>query len=322
MEEFHVIEDELGRKFKTLRLSVTPICNFACEYCVGGLETHTGKTKQYNTKLDTFKKYVYEIHRILNLHKVRLTGGEPLLYHEISQLIRILKEEIGIPHVSLTTNGSRLEKVASALKQSGLDSLNLSLDAIDSAVFYKMSKRNRLDEVIKGLQLSLEAGIQLKLNCTVMRGFNESQILPLLEFSGSRKIPIRYLEFMQMGAYYQNYKSFLVSQDEILSVISHKYKIRELGRKKSSTSYEYETEEGYLFGIIANESSPFCKDCDRLRLDSKGVLYGCLSSNHGFPLEGIENLREVLPSVLQKAIFQKQKERFIGSPITMISVGG
>jgi GTP 3',8-cyclase len=318
-----MIEDSFGRTFKKLRLSLNSICNFACTYCVSEEDiysprkAHTGKS----LSAKEFAVLVSKLHSHLKLEEVRLTGGEPTLYPQLVDLIHLLKE-IGIPKVALTTNGYLLSKLSKDLKRSGLDSMNISLDAIDPGIFYKMSRGKKVEKMLEGVFAARESQIPFKLNATIMKGFNEKEILPLLGFSGKLGVTIRYLELMKMGHLAGKTPENIFTEREILDSISTFYKFQELPRKKSSTANYWITEEGYCFGIIANESSPFCSDCNRLRLDSQGSMYGCLSSNHAFSIREAIHSEIPLEPILYQALLKKQDYKFSGSSLGMMSIGG
>ena len=161
----------------------------------------------------------------------------------------------------------------------------------------------------------------VKINSVIMKGMNDGQILPLLELAMSRDLRIRYLEVMAMGHLHDHSKEYLFTQDEILAAIAGRYNFVPVGRAGSATSRYWRLDSGHFFGIIANESQPFCQDCDRLRLDSQGHIYGCLSSNHPIPLV-IGDSDEVWGKKLREALLQKQAIRFTGSDLSMLQIGG
>jgi cyclic pyranopterin phosphate synthase len=176
--------------------------------------------------------------------------------------------------------------------------------------------------VIDGIDSAVKSGIQVKINSVIMKHVNHDQVLPLLQFALQRNITIRYLELMKMGHLYDKHNSFFFSQDEILNLISQNYSIKSLERKKGATARYWKTQEGQTFGIIANESAPFCKDCSRLRLDSYGNIYGCLSSSNGIKISHIMGKKDELDQSLRNALAQKQDERFTGSETSMKYIGG
>ncbi|HEY8971500.1 MAG TPA: radical SAM protein, partial [Puia sp.] len=269
-----VIQDQYGRTFRTLRVSLLSHCNLGCVYCVAGdSEIKAANITHSSLPVPELLAIIRRLHEQLGLSTIRLTGGEPLLYHGLTDLISGIRE-IGISSIKLTTNGFLLERLAMPMKQAGMRSINVSLDAVDEDIFYKMSRRHAVQRVVQGIDKALEAGLEVKINSVVMRGINEGQILPLLEFAFSRRCRIRLLEVMAMGHMHDQADRYLFSQKEMLMVIAGRYSFEPLGRAGSATASYWQTAEGHQFGIIANETAPFCSDCDRLRLDSSGHIYG------------------------------------------------
>jgi cyclic pyranopterin phosphate synthase len=318
-----VINDKYGRTFRTLRVSLLQHCNLGCVYCVAGEDelkqantSHEGKSLGAEELLAIIRR----LHGQLQLENIRLTGGEPLLYPGLAALVRGIRAA-GIPDIRLTTNGFLLERQAAQLKEAGLEAVNVSIDAVDEEVFFQMSRRHSVDRVIRGIDAALRAGLDVKLNTVVMKGINDSQILPLLGLAFSRGVKLRFLEVMAMGHLYQDSGRFLVSQEEILRVVGTRYRFEPLTRVAAATARYWRTDEGHVFGVIANESEPFCQDCDRLRLDSQGRIYGCLSSNHPIGLE-LQEGEETWTEKLAAALEQKQPLRFTGSDLSMLKIGG
>jgi GTP 3',8-cyclase len=322
-----MIKDQFGRTFKTLRISLTETCNFACTYCVKDNTTSlrapdfSGTSSSKTLTSAEYLEIVRKIHRQVNFDTVRLTGGEPLLSRDINALVEGLKE-MGIPRVKLTTNGFLLKSKALGLKNSGIDSINVSLDAIEESLFYKMTRRKNVAEVIEGIDHSIAIGISVKINSVIMKGVNEHQIIPLLHFAKERNILLRYLELMKMGHLHGSHAASFFSEREILDVIENISKVFPIERKTSSTANYWLTGEMQKFGIIANESSPFCHDCNRLRLDSYGNIYGCLSNNTPVPVMDSIDQKDALEEKLMQALKQKQHIRFAGSSLSMKQIGG
>jgi len=312
-----VISDKYGRSFSTLRVSLLHHCNLGCVYCVSGNdELKQANTSQKNDTLapDRLLAMIGRLHGQLGLKTIRLTGGEPLLYPGLVDLIRGIKA-LGIPKIKLTTNGFLLERLALPLKEAGMQSINVSLDAIDEDVFFAMSRRHSADRIVRGIDAALAAGLNVKMNTVAMKGINDSQLLPLAEFAAVRGLKIRYLEVMAMGHLYAQADRHLLTRDEILEILSSRYTLTPLDREASATARYWQAEGGPVVGIIANESEPFCRDCDRLRLDSSGNIYGCLSSNHPIALR----LEETDAEWGQKL---QQLLRFTGSDLSMLRIGG
>lgn len=316
------VRDPYGRTFKTLRVSLINTCNLGCVYCTFGndeLKENYKSSKEKALSSAELSQSIKHLHQVLNLDTIRFTGGEPLLYKELPELVKSVKSE-GIYNLKITTNGLLLEGLAVKLKDAGITELNVSLDAFDEDIFYKMSRRSGVNRTFSGIDAAIKAGIKVKINSVIMKGLNDSQIIPLLNYAFDRGLTIRFLEIMAMGHLYGNSDKHFFSQEEILSVISRHHTFSRLSRKHSSTANYWQTDEGNTFGIVANESEPFCGDCNRLRLDSYGNIYGCLSSNHPISIKDVND--EELVNRLEQALKQKQALRFAGSELSMMHIGG
>lgn len=310
-------DDFYKRSFKNLRISLTNACNFSCSYCVAEGELNK-KSTIVPLKTAQLVDLTQKLNDILQLQNIRLTGGEPLLFNELPLFIREL-ESLELP-IKLTTNGYLLENFLTKHPNLSLSEINVSLDAIDEDVFFKMAKTKNVTKIIKGIDKATDLGIKVKLNCVVMKGMNESQILPLMQFAHERNITIRFLEVMVMGHLSDGKPHQIVTEREILDEIAKVYTFEKTSRKSAATANYWKTTAGQKFGIIANESSPFCSDCDRLRLDSFGNIFGCLSNANGINI--VDKTETELKDLLQKAMQQKQIEKFKGSTLKMIDIGG
>lgn len=314
------VDDKYGRAFKTLRVSLLSTCNLGCIYCTMGTDEEVAFDHRPQTSASEFINKIAALHGQLGLRTIRLTGGEPLLYRELEAVIKGIRE-LGINDIRMTSNGFLLERHALKLKQAGLRSVNVSLDAMDEDIFFKMTRRNQLQRTLKGIEAAIACGLEVKLNAVIMRGQNHDQILPLLNYAFANNIAIRFLEVMAMGHLYGHAQQYLFTQQDILDMIASQHNFIRMPRKPSSTANYWQTEQGHVFGIIGNESEPFCRDCDRLRLDAEGNIYGCLSNDHPIALNGNENSPE-LQNKLQQAMAQKQSLHFTGSELSMMHIGG
>ncbi len=314
------LNDKFGRQFKTLRVSLLSACNLGCVYCTMGSEEEVIIDKKPQTPASVFLNHIARLHAQLDLQTIRFTGGEPLLYRELPQIVAGVKA-LGIPNIKLTTNAFLLDRIAPALKAAGLQGVNVSLDAMDEASFFRMTRRHQLSRTLKGIETALACGLQVKINSVMMKGKNDDQVLPLLEYAFERNIPIRFLEIMSMGHLFGHGQEYLFSEEEILDVIGTRYNFTKQPRRPSSTANYWQTDEGKVFGIIANDTEPFCQDCNRLRLDAEGNIYGCLSNSHAIALSGNDDEHE-LKNKLQQAMSQKQELHFTGSEMSMMHIGG
>ena len=314
-----VLKDDIGRSFRVLRVSLLDTCNFACTYCVCEDQPIPEKAAKATLSVDELIGLIGHLHQTLDLQTVRLTGGEPLLYPELVGLIAGIRS-LGVRNIKMTTNGFLLARKVEALKRAGLQSINVSLDALDERCFFRMTKRGGVERVIAGITGAKNAGMDVKINTVVMRGENDHELLPLLDFAFRHGLKIRFLELMGMGHLYGTGDGKFFSKQEMLARIAAKYSIRELAKRPGETATYWTTACGRSFGIIANESQPFCFDCNRLRLDINGNIYGCLSSNTPISIADIAT-QQGLEASLGAALAQKQIT-FTGSEMSMLTIGG
>lgn len=313
-----MITDALSRRFKTLRVSVTESCNMACSYCVTG--DHPGNRPRADYR--KLAEMIFVLHARLGFTTLHFTGGEPLIYGDLVKLIATVHQSAPEIALKITTNGWGLSAKAYELAAAGITEVNVSMDAVEEAAFFRMTGVRGPERVVRGMTAASQAGLRVKVNSVIMRGRNEGQVVPLFRFLEQRDIPLRYLELMKMGHLHTDYQDHFVGMQELLAMLREAgVSYTALGRAPSGTACYWVTPGGYHFGIIANETVPFCHDCDRLRLDSQGNLYGCLSVNHPLPLaDGIKDPQK-LTEMLREALFQKQTV-FTGSDLSMRTIGG
>lgn len=323
-----MIVDSKGRKFKKLRVSLTHECNYSCVYCVYDNKPDHAAVNNYSSASYQAKplpssdliEIIRNLHRELKLGAVRLTGGEPLLYPRLVSIITAICD-MGIANIGMTTNGHLLYNKAKMLYSAGLRSVNISLDALSEDTFIQMSRYNGLSRVMKSIDAALDNGLNVKLNTVVVAGRNNHEILPLLHFAMRKGIIIRFLELMPMGPLHERRDAMFFSSSQILEVIQSEYPIEALPGESGATADYWSISGKKAFGIIANDSSPFCNDCNRLRLDSYGNIYGCLSSLIPVPVSPTMT-SDAMRSSLKLALTHKQTTHFVGNNRTMQSIGG
>jgi cyclic pyranopterin phosphate synthase len=283
------VADRRGRRLADLRISVTDRCNFRCTYCMP--REHFGRGHRFLPKRDILS--FEEIERVvgalrrLGLEKVRLTGGEPLLRAELDGLVSRLRVHEGL-EIALTTNGSLLARSADALKRAGVDRLTLSLDALDEAIFRRMTDADySVADVLEGLAAAERAGFRpIKVNCVVRRGVNESEILPLARHFRQSGHIVRFIEYMDVGLTNGWRLDEVVSGDEIVARITSVFPAEPVAPVRPgevARRYRY-SDGGGEFGVITSVTRPFCGDCTRLRLTADGKLHTCLFSAEGHDL--------------------------------------
>jgi len=281
--------DRLGRPLRDLRLSVIDACNFRCGYCMPAdrVPDDHGTSAASRMSFDQIETLVRGFVQV-GVRKLRLTGGEPLLRRNLPELIARLARIPGIEDLALTTNGALLASQARALREAGLRRLTVSLDALDPAVFRAVSgNRGEVATVLEGIAAAEAAGFgRLKINCVVLRGTNDHQVLPLLEhFRGSGHV-VRFIEYMDVGTCNGWDPAQVVRADELRDRIAARWPLRPL-----AAGYTGEVAQRYAFadgggevGFINSVSAPFCGDCHRARVSADGQLYTCLFAGSGHDL--------------------------------------
>jgi len=223
---------------------------------------------------------------------VRITGGEPLVRRNVVSLVREAAALDGLRHLAMTTNGSQLEKLAGPLKDAGLDSLNISLDTLDPDLFRQVTRTGDLNQVLRGLDAAREAGFEkIKLNAVILNGYNEDEVLPLLEFALDRGLDISYIEEMPLGKMEQRDRQLsYCSSDAIKEQISQRYALRQLGEPSGDAGpsrYFSIAGKQSRVGFISPHSNNFCHLCNRVRLTVEGRLLLCLGNEHSADLRQV-----------------------------------
>ncbi len=288
-----VIHDVLQRPLASLRLSVTDRCNLRCRYCM--------PEDEYawlpRTSILTFE----EIERLtgafaeLGVHKVRLTGGEPLLRHDLSTLVTMIARNPLIRDLAMTTNGLLLAKHASALRAAGLERVTVSLDTLRPERMLAFAKSARHADVLEGITAARQAGFaKLKLNAVVIRGFNDDELVDLIEFARGHDAEVRFIEYMDVGGATRWSMDQVVSQREMLEVLARRYgAIEPMAADGRAPAERFRLADGTTFGIIASVTAPFCRTCDRSRITADGTWFLCLYAARGVDLR--EPLRRGVP---------------------------
>jgi cyclic pyranopterin phosphate synthase len=328
-----LLSDKFGRSIHDLRISITDRCNYRCVYC------RTGTNGAIDAVL-AVADYL-RMTRILvglGITKVRLTGGEPLLrkgvvefVRELSNLRTLAGEKLDI---AMTTNGHLLAEIAQPLKESGLNRITVSMDAVDPDRFARITRvPNGFDSVLAGVRASRRAGLEpVKINCVLLRGFNEDQIVPFGMFAREEGVVVRFIEFMPLEEDRVWTPEIVVTLDEILTRMAEYKPLMKISHQQSETARRYVFEDGIgEIGIIAPVSHPFCGHCSRIRITSDGKIRTCLFSIWDHDLHELmrrgasdDKLAEFIVGVVQK----KEERHHIGEPgfvpasRTMVHIGG
>jgi cyclic pyranopterin phosphate synthase len=327
------LHDKFGRAITDLRISVTDRCNYKCVYCRTGNEGALYGDLPFADYLRMARVLVS-----MGVTKIRLTGGEPLLRNGIVQFVRELKQLQSLASssldIALTTNGHLLADLAQPLKDAGLSRVTVSMDAVDPDRFARITRvPNGYDNVLAGIRAARRAGLgPVKVNCVLMRGFNEDQIIPFGMFAREEDVIVRFIEFMPLEEGRTWAPSTVVTLDEILARMSEYLPVAEIPHGRSETARRYRFEDGIgEFGIIAPVSHPFCGHCSRIRITSDGKIRTCLFSTWDHDLQA--QMRrgasdEQLAEFIRGVVMKKEERHHIGEPDfvpasrTMVHIGG
>lgn len=322
-----MIVDRQGRRFRNLRVSLTAACNYACTYCVPD-----GKrlvAAQDELSAEALARGVAWLIEAAGIERLRVTGGEPLVSPKLETFLKTVAG-FGLDDTSLTTNGQLLARKLPLLVETGIRRLNVSLDTLDPQAFRSIARGGDLATVLDGMEQAAAAGMKIKVNMVPLRGQNLDQVVPLLDYCLERGYELRFIELMRMGHLARDNNVFLqqfVGLEQLLQLIGERHEYAQAEAPIDATALRYRIPGRGVFGVIANESVPFCRTCSRLRLSSTGWLHGCLSSsNRHFIGDLLDRPRhQALPALqglLVKALGDKQSVAFSGGATVMKIIGG
>jgi GTP 3',8-cyclase len=328
-----LLTDKFGRAITDLRISVTDRCNYKCVYCRTGNEGALYGDLPFS---DYFR--MARVLAGLGIKKIRITGGEPLLRKGVVDFVRELaqlRDTDGEPlDLAMTTNGDLLAGLAQPLKDAGLTRVTVSMDAVDPERFARITRVPKgYDNVLAGIRAARRAGLwPLKVNCVLMRGFNEDQVVPFGMFAREEEIVVRFIEFMPLEEDRNWSPATVVTLDEILRRMAEYRPLVEIPHQRSETARRYRFDDGIgEIGIIAPVSHPFCGHCSRIRITSDGKIRTCLFSVWDHDLHGQmhrgasdQDLAEFI-----RGVVQRKEERhhigevdFVPASRTMVHIGG
>ena len=276
--------DRFGRPLRSLRVSVTDRCNLRCQYCMPEPEyvwlprENLLTFEEIGTIVDAFTP--------LGVDRVRITGGEPLLRRDLPVLIESLARRHAIADLALTTQGVLLAAQARALHDAGLQRITISLDTLDRSRFRDLTRMDDLDRVLGGIEAAAAAGFRaVKLDTVVIRGANDDELVPLLDYAKRYGAELRFIEYMDVGGATRWRPDAVVSRSEILARLrAHYGEVRAIDERTSAPADRFTLPDGTTFGIISSTTEPFCASCDRSRLTADGVWLLCLYAATGTDL--------------------------------------
>jgi cyclic pyranopterin phosphate synthase len=305
------VNDTFGRPLKSLRLSVTDRCNLRCKYCMP--EEEYAWLPRDNVLTFEEMAAVTESFTGLGVDKVRLTGGEPLLRRDVPRLVRLLFQNRKITDLALTTNGILLADQAQDLYDAGLHRVTVSLDTLRPDRFRALTRRDEHVRVLEGIQAALRVGFTgLKLDTVAIHGFNDDELVDLVEFGKRVRAEVRFIEYMDVGGATDWSMDQVLSRAAILDTLSRRYgRIEPVEEVSSAPAQRFLLPDGTSFGIIPSTTTPFCAACDRSRVTADGMWYLCLYAKEG------TDLRQPLRSgaspdamrALIRSVWQGRKDR-------------
>ena len=285
--------DTFERPLRSLRLSVTDRCNLRCQYCMpeeeyAWLPRDTLLTfEEINVLVSIFAEF--------GVDRVRLTGGEPLLRRDLPTLIRMIGQHARIQDIALTTNGILLDEQAQALFDAGLHRVTVSLDTLKPDRFKALTRRETFDRVLEGIAIVEKVGFTgLKIDTVAIKGFNDDELVNLIEYGKSVNAEVRFIEYMDVGGANDWSMTKVLSRAEILLQLRQTYgPIEPLIENSSAPAQRFLLSDGTTFGIIPSTTTPFCATCDRSRLTADGFWYLCLYAKQGLDLREPLRLKDL-----------------------------
>lgn len=323
-----MLTDTFGRRFYYLRLSITDVCNFRCNYCL---------PDGYQCDHDRNFLSLPEIQRIasgfasLGTEKIRITGGEPSLRKDLPEILSRCKQTPGIKHVALTTNGYKLSTQVEDWVGSGLDALNVSIDSLDPRQFKAITGHDKLEEILNGIDKALCLGLEkIKINSVLLRGFNANTMDSFLSFVKDMPVTLRFIELMQTGDNATFFGEQHVNGETIKQQLLSQGWLPVIRDKTSGPAQEfYHPEYKGKIGLIMPYSKDFCASCNRLRVSALGKLHLCLFSEQGLSIreqlqsDKIEPLQQAIVSLLQdKKASHFLHEKLTGATRNLAMLGG
>src|SRR5450759_65380 len=275
--------DQLGRPLRSLRVSVTDRCNLRCQYCMPEAE-YVWLPREGLLSFEEIVRLV-GVFAGLGVDKIRLTGGEPLLRRNLPDLVRLLAADRRLTDLTLTTNGVLLADHAEALRAAGLMRLTVSLDTLQPDRFRTLTRLTTHARVLEGLEAAARLFSTLKIDSVIMRGVNDDELIPLVEYARAHHAEVRFIEYMDVAGATQWAADTVVSRAEILQRLEAHYgPLEPLDDSVWAPADRFRLPDGAVIGVIASTTNPFCGTCDRARLTADGLWLTCLYATDGIDL--------------------------------------
>lgn len=305
--------DNFDRTFPYLRLSVTDVCNFRCEYCLPDGYQCVDKPK-FLTLMEI--KRLVTAFAELGVWKIRLTGGEPSLRKDFTEIIDLIAKTDGIKNTAFTTNGYRLKADAQKWFDAGMRNINVSIDSLNKEIFHKITGHNKLETILEGVEKSLQIGYDsVKINVVLLKDINDNSLTDYINYIKDRPITVRFIELMQTGDNLDYFKRRHLSADIIRTKLLAQGWIENIRSNGAGPAINY-THPDVMgsIGLIAPYSKDFCQNCNRLRLTAVGDLRLCLFGDFGVPLRDLlqnDDQKEALKRRIMKQLDYKKSSHFL-----------
>ncbi|GAA0859257.1 GTP 3',8-cyclase MoaA [Aliiglaciecola litoralis] len=322
------LQDTFGRRFNYLRLSITEMCNFRCNYCLpNGNDCDTPKGGLSLTEIKT----LVSAFAAMGTTKIRITGGEPALRKDLTDIITLCKQTPGIEKVALTTNGFLLNRDIKKYTQAGLDAINVSADSLDTRMFAAITGKEKLEDILAGIDKAISAGMHsVKFNTVLLKQFNYKELGGFFDYLKHHAVTWRFIELMQTGDNTTFFADNHVPGNQLKSILINQGWQRIMRSKDAGPAQEFSHPDyqGNI-GLIMPYSKDFCDSCNRLRVSSQGKLHLCLFAEQGLDIrhllasEDVEQVCEAIIAHLQdKRATHYLSEGYTGATKQLAMLGG
>jgi cyclic pyranopterin phosphate synthase len=276
------LQDRFGRRFKYLRLSITDVCNFRCNYCLpDGYQCDNDRDFLSLQEIQT----VVNAFAALGTSKIRITGGEPSLRKDLCEIIRLCRQTAGINEVAITTNGFKLSSQIEQWIDAGLTQLNVSIDSLEPHLFKTITGHDKLQEILHGIDLALTRNIPVKVNAVLLKSFNPNALSQFLDWIKQTPVTLRFIELMQTGDNLQFFQENHIDGLSIKGQLLSQGWTQTVKAKTAGPAQEFiHPEYAGKMGLIMPYSKDFCQSCNRLRISALGLLHLCLFAEQGIDL--------------------------------------
>jgi len=324
-----ILTDSHARIFPYLRLSITDVCNFSCNYCLP--DGYSCKNKPNFLSLDELRRIVTAFSE-LGVWKIRITGGEPTVRKDFTEIAHMISSVDAIKDTAFTTNGYRLKDKAKQWRDAGLSSINISVDSLNPEIFHEITGHNRLNEVLEGIDKAIEVGFtKIKLNAVLLKDVNDDELADYLSYIKDKPVSVRFIELMQTGENLDYFNKYHISIDVLKDKLLAQGWVQEIRSCGAGPAITF-THKNYLgkIGFIAPYARDFCKGCNRLRMTSTGDLRLCLFGESGVSLRHLlqeDEQKEQLKELILEQLQYKNSSHFLkngntGITPNLASVGG